>query len=113
MSNRPTHISTPVLPPFSANRFLLQCRYDYRQRVWNLPAAQLSRTEAARVLARLQEYAGGLSAWSTTLPETLSEFASPGRGDLLTPARPPTESKRDRKLGFRAGKFRAQPAVQL
>ena len=111
MSNRSSHISTPVLPPVSASRFLLQCRYDYRQRVWNLPAAQLSRTEAARVLARLQEYAGGLSAWSTTLPETLSEFASPGRGDLLTPSRPQSEPKRVRPLGLRAGKFQDQPLV--
>ena len=112
MSNRPIHTSTPVLPPVSASRFLLQCRYDYRQRVWNLPAAQLSRTEAARVLARLQDYAGGVRAWSTTLPETLSEFASPGRGDLLTPSRPQTQPKRVRPLGLRSGKFRSADLVQ-
>ena len=111
MSNRSSHISTPVLPPVSASRFLLQCRYDYRQRVWNLPAAQLSRTEAARVLARLQEYAGGLSAWSTTLPETLSEFASPGRGDLLTPSLPQTKPSQVRRTGLRTGNFRIQPTV--
>ena len=112
MTHRPRKTATLAAPPASASRFLVQCRYDFRQRVWNLPAAQLSRAEAARVLSRLQDYAGGVRAWSTTLPETLSEFASPGRGDLLTPARPRTVPKRVRPSGLRAGKFYPKPAVQ-
>lgn len=116
MSDPFSLISAPRLSPATARRFLLECRYDYRQRVWNLPAAQLSLPEAALALARLQDYAGGLNALANTHPAPLadaplSQFASPGRGDLLAPSRPPTKPRRVRPWRWRAGKFYTQPSV--
>jgi hypothetical protein len=112
MSDPTNRIFAPSVAPATATRFLLQCRYDYRQRVWNLPAAQLSRAEAVRVLTRLQDYAGSLSALSTTLTAPFSDFANPGKGELLTPTRSQTKPKRVRPLSLRTGTFRAQKTVQ-
>ncbi len=116
MSDPFSPISASRLSPATARRFLLECRYDYRQRVWNLPAAQLSLPEAALALARLSDYAGSLSALATTHPAPLadaplSQFASPGRGDLPAPSRPPTQPRRVRPRRWRRGKLYAQPTV--
>ena len=114
MSYLPRPSFAPVLPPVTASRWLLQCRYDYRQRVWNLPAAELSQTEVALALAlaRLPEYASALNALSAAPADTLSEFAIPGKGAMLTPSRPQTKPKRVRPLGLRAGKFHSSQISQ-
>jgi hypothetical protein len=78
----------PPLPSAPLSRLLLQCRYDFQNRIWNLPASQAGFDD------RLS-FSNSQSALLPLLNVVISEFSDPSLGGA-SPAKSAT-----RRIGIR------------
>ena len=104
MSAIPAPFPTPILRLPRSRRWLLACRFDYRQRTWNLPLARpLPEAESAEPIGEPDASAllAALSAATTQfadpvpgrLPQNRSFAREPDSNPVLAPNQPQIKSK--------------------